>query len=78
MASLALIVSMMFIFVLIIGPLSYLFSVYFPSYFLTRILGLIAILTGIWWLLLPIPSIRYYGLLDIYLGYLALVRKQKK
>lgn len=70
MASLALMAGLMFCVVLLFGPVSYLISLFrwMPN-FIIYSLGLLSIIIGVWWMLLPIPAIKYYGLIDIFLGY---------
>jgi len=70
MASLALFASLAFIVVILIGPVSYLLSriSYMPTW-LIYFLAIINIVVGLWWLLLPIPHIRYIGLIDIWIGW---------
>lgn len=79
MASLALLASLVFIIVLLIGPVSYTISLlnWMPKV-ITYLLGLACILVGIWWFLLPIPAIRYYGLLDAFLGCKIIFNNGKK
>lgn len=69
MASLAIFASLIFIIVIIIGPFSYAISLlkWMPK-LIIYLLGLASIFIGVWWFLLPIPAIRYYGLLDAFLG----------
>lgn len=70
MASLALAASIMFLIVLIIGPASYIISTFIklPKWMIYT-LAVTNILVGLWWLLLPLPAIRYIGLVDIYIGW---------
>jgi hypothetical protein len=79
MASLALAASIVFLGVLIIGPITYILSLFhwIPD-LLILIIALLCIAVGIWWLLLPIPFIKYYGLVDIFCGYKAIAITQKK
>ena len=79
MASLAILVSLIFIFVIIIGPLSYLLSLFdWMPRFIVWLLGLSCIFIGVWWFLLPIPAIRYYGLVDIFIGLKIVLGSGKK
>jgi hypothetical protein len=70
MASLALFASLAFIVVIFIGPVSYFLCKlpYMPSWMI-YLLAIINIVIGLWWLLLPIPNIRYIGLIDIWVGW---------
>lgn len=69
MASLAVIVSLIFLTVLFSAPL--LFIVHklniFPD-FIIYILSMLTIALGTWWFLLPIPAIRFLGLVPIFVG----------
>lgn len=79
MASLALMASVVVLIVLIIGPLTYILSkLYWIPTILIWIIGLGSIAMGIWWLLLPIPAIKYYGLIDIFCGYKAIAARREK
>lgn len=75
MASLALLVTILFLIVLFIGPATYILSRcrIIPK-IITDILGLLSILIGIWFILLPIPSTRFLGLIPIFLGYKSIQR----
>lgn len=70
MASLALFASLAFIVVLLIGPVSYLLSKipYIPTWVI-YFLAITNIVVGLWWLLLPIPNIRFIGLIDLLIGW---------
>jgi hypothetical protein len=70
MFSLAIIASLTFIVVLFIGPVSYFLCKlpYMPSWMI-YILAIMNIAIGLWWLLLPLPNIRYIGLIDIVIGW---------
>lgn len=70
MASLAILVSLTFIFVVLIGPVSYFLCKlpYMPSWMIYG-LAILNIAIGLWWLLLPLPNIRYIGLIDIIIGW---------
>lgn len=70
MAGLAIIASITFLIVILIGPLSYIIYKIFsiPSWLL-YFLAITNIAIGLWWLLLPIPNIRYIGLMDIFIGW---------
>lgn len=77
MASLALLVSVIILFTILIGPLIYcLARVGFPS-FLIHLLGILCLLIGInfCWMITPV---WYLGLIPIYFGYISIVRANKK
>jgi hypothetical protein len=79
MASLALIVSLIFLSVLIIGPLSYLISCF--SWMPKLIIWLLAALTifiGLWALFIPVPLFRILGLIDLAIGLRILMTKPEK
>lgn len=77
MAGLALMVGLIFLLVLISGPLVLVLSkLPFVPRWLTNILGVLTIFIGVWWFLLPISVIRYVGLLTALLGFWSL-RKPK-
>lgn len=77
MASLALVVSIIFLFVLLIGPLTYLLSrVGCPS-LVIYLSSIVSISIGLWFCLTGIP-IWYIGLIPIYCGYLSIKRVQAK
>ncbi|NBQ16951.1 hypothetical protein EBU24_01400 [bacterium] len=73
MASLALLVSIIFCSVLVSGPLCYLLSTFksVPSNII-YIFSTATICLGLWWFFLPIPSIRYIGLFSVWLGWLSI------
>ncbi len=69
MAGLALLGFFILISVLVVGPVSYLLASFswMPT-LIKYLLALICIFIGAWWFLMPIPAIRYFGLIDIYIG----------
>jgi hypothetical protein len=79
MASLAILVSAIFIVVLLIGPISYLLTkiMNLPSWAI-YLLAIANIGIGLWWFLLPIPNIRFIGLIDIVIGWKLCVVGDKK
>ena len=79
MASLALLVSFIFLIVILLGPVSYLISLCqdIPVWIIW-FLGLSNIVVGIWWFLLPLPAIRYIGLMDVWIGVKLLLKPNKK
>jgi len=69
MASLALLVSIIFLFVLIIGPISYLLSLFsWMPELIKWIMAIICILVGVWVCFTPIPFLRALGLIDVAIG----------
>ena len=76
MASLALLVTLMLLFVVLLGPATYLLSksVYIPR-FVIWIMGLLSIGIGIYWFFLPVNFLRFFGLLTAFLGWKAIVSK---
>jgi hypothetical protein len=70
MFSLAILASVAFLLVLLVGPLSYLLTkiINLPSWII-YLLAIANIGIGLWWLLLPIPNIRFIGLIDILIGW---------
>lgn len=78
MASLALLVSLMLLFVVLLGPATWLLSKsnYIPR-FIIWIMGLLSIVIGIYWFFLPINFLRFFGLLTAYLGWLAIQSKER-
>lgn len=79
MASLALLVGLIFIVVLLSGPICFILSKIsiIPNWTI-NILAVITILTGIWWLCLPIGPIKYVGILTIWLGFLSMRSKVER
>jgi hypothetical protein len=78
MASLALLVTLMLLFVILLGPATWLLSksIYIPR-FIIWIMGLLSIGIGIYWFFLPVNFLRFFGLLTAYLGWLAIQSKEK-
>lgn len=72
MASLALLVSLMLLFVVLLGPATWLLSKsnYIPR-FVIWIMGLLSIVIGMYWFFLPVNFLRFFGLLTAYLGWVA-------
>ncbi|NDB61546.1 hypothetical protein EB001_24365 [bacterium] len=80
MASLALLVSLIFLSVILLGPATFLLSKsrFIPS-FIIWIMGVLSIVIGIWWfLILPFTIIGLFGLLTTYLGWLAIQSKDRR
>jgi hypothetical protein len=79
MASLALIVTIIFLSVLIIGPLSYLLSLFdWMPKFLVWIMGLLCIFVGGMTFTLPVVFLKVLGLVDIAIGFKIIADKSQK
>lgn len=79
MASLALAASLVFISILLIGPLTYLLAkIRFPK-FIVYLFSTLSIFSGFWFMTIGLP-IWYIGLVPIYCGYtsIKLVNKNDK
>lgn len=73
MASLALLVALMFLFVVLLGPATWLLSKSrFIPRFIIYIMGFLSIVIGIYWCFLPVNLLRFFGLLTAYLGWVAI------
>jgi hypothetical protein len=79
MASLALLVVVIFLSVLIIGPLSYLLSLFdwMPKFFVW-IMGLLCIFIGGMTFTLPVVFLKVIGLIDIAIGFKIISDRQQK
>lgn len=77
MASLALMVCIIFFLSLFIGPLVLLISkIEFVPTWIIWILGLFSIAVGFWWLLLPIPfGTKLVSVICIGLGFMAIYKR---
>lgn len=76
MESLALLVCILFLFVVSIGPLSYGTSLLpFVPKWIKYVFAIVSMITGLWWLTLPTTGVNMLGLLPIYLGYVSLPKK---
>ena len=76
MASLAFIVALMFLVVLLSGPLCFVISkIPFVPNWIKIILGFLTIFIGAWWFLLPIGPIRFIGILTALLGFYSIRTK---
>lgn len=76
MASLALAASVMILFVLLIGPLSYLLAKIGCPKLVVYLFGGLSVLSGLWFMSIGIP-IWYLGLFPIYCGYVSIKRANK-
>jgi hypothetical protein len=79
MASLALFASLIFFVVIFIAPVSYFISlcVSIPKW-LIYILAIVNIVIGLWWFFLPLPVIRYAGLINVYVGWILCGKGDKR
>jgi len=79
MASLALIVSLIFLCVLIIGPLSYFISSFewIPKP-IKYLLGLSCTAIGLWAIFIPVPLFKVLGLVNFSIGLKILLAPNKK
>ena len=77
MASLALLVALMLLFVILLGPATWLLSKskYIPKQIIW-FMGLFSIGIGLYWVFLPVNFLRFFGLLTAYLGWLAIQSKE--
>jgi hypothetical protein len=79
MASLAILVTIIFLSVLIIGPLSYLLSLFdWTPNILVWIMGLLCILVGGLTFALPVVFLKVLGLIDIAIGFKIISDRQQK
>jgi hypothetical protein len=78
MASLALIVSVLFLAVLLFGPIVILLKkINILPEFIIKILGIFCIFAGVWWFTITIFPIRFIGLIPAYCGYLVIRSKDQ-
>ena len=79
MASLALLVTIIFLSVLIIGPLSYLLSLFdWMPKMIVWIMGLLCIFVGGMTFTLPVVFLKVLGLIDIAIGFKIIADRQQK
>jgi hypothetical protein len=79
MASLALLVSIIFLSVLIIGPISYLLSLFsWMPKLVIWIMGLLCIFVGGMTFTLPVVFLKVLGLVDIAIGFKIISDRQQK
>jgi hypothetical protein len=79
MASLAILVCIIFLSVLIIGPLSYILSLFdWMPKFVVWIMGLLCILVGGLTFTLPLVFLKVLGLIDIAIGFKIIADRQEK
>lgn len=78
MASLALVVALMFTFVVLLGPSTWLLSKSrFIPRFIVWFMGLLSIFIGMYWFFLPVNVLKFFGLLTAYLGWVAIDSKER-
>ena len=79
MASLALLVTIIFLSVLIIGPLSYILSLFdWMPKFVVWIMGILCILVGGLAFTIPVVFLKVLGLIDIAIGFKIIADRQEK
>jgi hypothetical protein len=79
MASLALLVSIILLSVIIIGPLSYILSLFdWMPKLLVWIMGLLCIFVGGMTFTLPVVFLKVLGLIDIAIGFKIIADKREK
>jgi hypothetical protein len=79
MVSLALLVTIIFLSVLIIGPLSYILSLFdWMPIFFVWIMGLLCIFVGGMTFTLPVVFLKVLGLIDIAIGFKIISDRQQK
>lgn len=78
MASLAIIVGIIFLVVLLSGPIIYLISKYhlLPK-IIIQILAIITICVGLWWTAIIVTPIRFLGLFTSYLAWKAIKTQEE-
>lgn len=77
MAGLALVVSLIFLSLIIIGPISYILSClsWMPIY-IKYLLGLLCIAVGLWALVIPVPLFKILGLINFSIGVKIVLKPQ--
>ena len=79
MASLALMVAIIFLGVLLIGPIGVGIShIKFIPNFIAYLFAILSILVGMWWFLLPTTGIRYLGIIPVFCGYYIINHRKTK
>lgn len=79
MASLALVVTVIFLSVLIIGPLSYILSLFnWMPKIIIWMMGLLCILVGGMTFTLPVVVLKVLGLIDIAIGFKIIFDRREK
>lgn len=79
MASLALIVTLIFLSLIIIGPFSYIISCFeWVPKIIKYLLSLFCIGVGLWALFIPVPLFRVLGFVDMVIGLRIIVDSSEK
>jgi hypothetical protein len=79
MASLAILVFLLFLIVILVGPICYLLcSFKWMPKWMVWIFCLMSGIVGAWWLLLPIGVMRFLGFMPLYFAYIVLNKKGKE
>lgn len=73
MASLAIIVCVIFLVVLLSGPIVFILSKFtlFPKTII-QLLSMITIIVGLWWFMIMVTPVRFIGILSAYFGWRAI------
>ena len=79
MASLALVVALIFLSLILIGPLSYLISLFdwMPT-IVKYLLALCCCAAGLWAIFVPVPLFKILGLMNLAIGIKILTKPSKK
>ncbi len=79
MASLAIIVSLILVCIIFSGPIVFLLSKFtiIPNYII-YVLSVCTIFFGVWFFLLPITGIRYFGILSSVLAWMAIQNRRSE
>jgi len=76
MASLALVVTLIFLGMVFFGPIVLLLSkINILPHILIQFLSILCVIYGLWWIITLVTPIRWLGLLPIYCAYLAIKSK---
>lgn len=79
MASLALIVSIIFLSLIIIGPISFIISSFeWTPKLIKYLLGLACVVVGCWAIFIPVPLFKVLGLVNFSIGLKILLAPNKK
>ena len=79
MASLALVVSLIFLSLIIIGPITYILASFswMPN-LVKYLLGLVCSLIGLWAIFIPVPLFKIFGLVNFSIGIKVLLAPKTK
>jgi hypothetical protein len=79
MASLAIMVSLIILCLIVSGPIVFLLSkVSFIPNYIIYVLSICTIFFGVWFFLLPITGIRYFGILSSVLAWMAIQNRRSE